>query len=185
MALEDKIADAAEDAAEQSAEDAQPTKAADAPDKPEEEAESTDKHGQEEADLTDKHGQEAVAKGRYERDMAEKDAQIAELKQQVAESAKTEAGRKELEDKIKALEGSQADMRTDYELKLAGCRDDKAVKAAKALLGDCGGDVAKLKAEAPYLFESEKKTGSTGFKPQGAAKGLDEKLDRAFGVKSD
>ena len=49
--------------------------------------------------------------------------------------------------------------RTAWKLEKAGCRN---VKAAKALLGDYGGDVAKLKAECPYLFEEDKPKGSTG-----------------------
>ena len=136
-----------------------------------------------EEDLTDKHGQEAIAKGRYDRDMNAKDEEIAELKRQIAESAKTEEGRKELESKIEALEGKQADMRTEYEIKLAGIRDDKALKAAKSMIGDYDGDVSKLKAECPYLFAEEKQKGKTGFKPEGPAGDVDEKLDKAFGLK--
>lgn len=133
--------------------------------------------------LTDKHGQEAVAKGRYDRDMKAKDDEIAELRKQIAESAKTEEGRKALETKIEALEGKQAEMRTEYELKLAGCRDDKALKAAKTLVGDYEGDVSKLKSECPYLFAEDKPKGKTGFKPEGPADSdLDAKLDKAFGI---
>lgn len=133
--------------------------------------------------LTDKHGQEAVAKGRYDRDMQAKDDEIAELRKQIAESAKTEEGRKALETKIEALEGKQAEMRTEYELKLAGCRDDKALKAAKTLVGDYEGDVSKLKSECPYLFAEDKPKGKTGFKPEGPADSdLDAKLDKAFGI---
>ncbi|MEG1907218.1 MAG: hypothetical protein RR178_07095 [Gordonibacter sp.] len=137
-----------------------------------------------EEDLTDKHGQEAVAKGRYDRDMQAKDDEIGVLKKQIEESSKTEAGRKALEDKIEALEGTQTEMRTEYELKLAGCRDEKALKAAKTLIGDYEGDVSKLKAECPYLFAEEKQKGKTGFKPAGAAGDLDDKLDKAFGIKN-
>lgn len=139
--------------------------------------------GVSEEDLTDKHGQEAIAKGRYDRDMAAKDKEIADLKSQIDESAKTEAGRKALEEKIEALEGKQADMHTEYELKLAGCRDDKALKAAKTLIGDYDGDVSKLKSECPYLFDAEKQKGKTGFKPEGPTGDIDAKLDKAFGLK--
>ena len=136
-----------------------------------------------EEDLTDKHGQEAIAKGRYDRDMKAKDDEIAELRKQIAESAKTEEGRKALEGKIAALEGKQADMRTEYEIKLAGIRDDKALKAAKSMIGDYDGDVSKLKADCPYLFAEEKQKGKTGFKPEGPAGDVDERLDKAFGLK--
>lgn len=147
-------------------------------------AEPQDPAGKEpEGDLTDKHGQDAVAKGRYDRDMKAKDDEIDTLKKQIEESSKTEAGRKALEEKIGALEGKQAEMRTEYELKLAGCRDDKALKAAKTLIGDYAGDVSKLKAECPYLFAEEKQKGKTGFKPAGPAGDLDDKLDKAFGIK--
>lgn len=172
MADEDKSTEAAE-----------PEKEAQKTEGPE--AEETEAAESEDGDdLTDKHGQEAIAKGKYERDMKAKDDEIADLKQQIDESAKTAEGRKELEDKIAALEGKQADMRTEYELKLAGCRDDKALKAAKTLIGDYDGDVSKLKAECPYLFEAEKQKGKTGFKPEGPADGdMDAKLDKAFGLK--
>ncbi len=134
--------------------------------------------------LTDKHGQDAIAKGRYDRDMKAKDDEIADLKKQIAESSKTEQGRADLEQKIEALEGKQSEMKADYELKLAGCTDDKKFKAAKKLLGDYENDVPKLKADYPYLFAEEKKKGSTGLKPEGPVGGdIDDKLDRAFGLK--
>lgn len=139
--------------------------------------------GKEGEDLTDKHGQEAIAKGKYERDMKAKDDEIANLKNQIDESAKTAEGRKALEEKIADLEGKQADMRTEYELKLAGCRDEKALKAAKTLIDDYDGDVSKLKSECPYLFEAEKQKGKTGFKPEGPTGDIDAKLDKAFGLK--
>ncbi len=73
-----------------------------------------------------------------------------------------------------------ADERVDHKLELAGCLN---AKAAKALLGDYDDDVAKLKEGCPYLFGVEKKTGSTGLKPEGGASDLDDKLDKAFKLK--
>ena len=147
--------------------------------KSQEETKESDESKSTEDELKDKHGQEGISKAKYEREMAAKDAEIEELKKQVDEAVKTEEGRKALEEKLKGFETSQADMRTEYELKLAGCRDDNAVKAAKALLDDYEGDITKLKTACPYLFEA-KKTGSTGGKPTGATQGLDEAIDRAF-----
>lgn len=107
--------------------------------------------------LTDKHGQAAIAAGRYERDMASKDAEIATLRKQVEEAARSAEGRKALEEKLTELEQGQSDMRISYELKLAGCLDDKALRAAKVMLDDYKGDVSALKAECPYLFVAEKR----------------------------
>lgn len=134
-------------------------------------------------ELTDEHGHPAISKGKYERDIAAKDAKIAELEAKVNDSSKTEEGRNALTKEIADLKQSQADMRTEYELKLAGCTDEKKFNAAKKLIGDYEGDVSKLKADYPYLFAEEKQKGSTGKKPEGAGGDIDEKLDRAFGLK--
>lgn len=120
-----------------------------------------------EEDIKDSHGQPGINKERHEKEMAAKDAKIAELEAKVAEAAKTEEGRASLEKEIKDLKAAQADERVAHKLELAGCR---SVKAAKALLDDFDGDVSKLKAEHPYLFE-EKRSTSTGKKPAGAASG--------------
>ena len=134
-----------------------------------------------EADVKDGHGQPGINREKYQRDIEAKDKQIAELQAQLDEKSKTEEGRAALKAELDKLKADMADERTDHKLQLAGCLN---AKAAKALLGDYDGDVAKLKEGCPYLFESKKQTGSTGFKPEGGAGGdLDEKLDRAFGVK--
>ena len=133
------------------------------------------------ADVKDGHGQPGINREKYQRDIEAKDKQIAELQAQLDEKSKTEEGRAALKAELDKLKADMADERTDHKLQLAGCLN---AKAAKALLGDYGGDVAKLKEGCPYLFESKKQTGSTGLKPEGGAGGsLDEKLDRAFGVK--
>ncbi len=136
-----------------------------------------------EGEVKDSHGQPGINREKYQRDIAAKDKEIADLKAQIAEAAKTEEGRKALEEKIAKLEADQKDERVTHKLELAGCRN---TKAAKALLDDYDGDVAKLKEDCPYLFSDgkNKQTGSTGLKPDGDAdKALDEKLDRAFGIK--
>lgn len=136
-----------------------------------------------EGEVKDNHGQPGINREKYQRDIAAKDKEIADLKAQIAEAAKTEEGRKALEEKIAKLEADQKDERVTHKLELAVCRN---TKAAKALLDDYDGDVAKLKEDCPYLFSDgkNKQTGSTGLKPDGDAdKALDEKLDRAFGIK--
>lgn len=136
-----------------------------------------------EGEVADRHGMPGINREKYNRDMAAKDEEIAALKAQIAEAAKTEEGRKALEEKIAELESSHRDERVTYDLKLAGIRDEKAVKAAKAMLPDYGGDVAKLKEDCPYLFSEKKQTGSTGLKGEGeAGEALDAKLDKIFGV---
>lgn len=130
--------------------------------------------------VTDKHGQPGINLERHNREMAEKDAKIAELTAKVEEMAKNESGRAELRAEIEKLKASFDDERTTYKLELAGCRNSKA---AKALLGDYENDVSKLKAAEPWLFISETK-GATGGKPAGATKDDDlDKMREAIGLK--
>ena len=121
-----------------------------------------------------------VNRHKYERDLEAKDKEIEALKAQIAEAAKTKEGREELEKKMDDLKAQMASEKVGYQLELAGCVN---VKAAKALLDDYDGDVAKLKEACPYLFGKEKKTGATGAKPTGPAGDDDADLDRAFGLK--
>lgn len=144
--------------------------------KPEDKKDTEDKG----EDVKDKHGQPGINAEKYKRDIEAKDAKIAELEAQVAKAAETKEGREKLEKQIADLKAEQADERVAHKLELAGCRD---MKAAKARLDDFGGDVSKLKTECPYLFEAEKRTGRAGGKPGGAPDAIDEKLDKAFGLK--
>lgn len=119
-------------------------------------------------DLKDKHGQEAVAKGKYQRDISERDKiikereeRIKELEAQVEEASKTEKGRADLKAEFEAYKADSARKEQAYELKMAGCID---VEAAQALIGDKS--VAELKESKPYLFQEETK-GATGLKPGG------------------
>ena len=133
-----------------------------------------DKGGKEESgdspdgDVTDKHGQPGVNRDKYKRDVEERDKRIAELEAKLAEAAETKEGREKLEKSIADLKAEMADKDTSHALEIAGCVD---VKAAKARLDDFDGDVAKLKAECPYLFEEKRKPGTTELPPAGAAKG--------------
>lgn len=131
-------------------------------------------------DVRDSHGQPGINKERHDREIAEKDARIAELEGRLEEAAKTEEGRADLKAEIDKLRAEQAEERTAHKLEMSGCVD---VKAAKARLADFDGDVEKLKESCPYLFEEKpKQTGSTGKPPAGASKAMDEKLDKIFGV---
>lgn len=128
--------------------------------------------------IKDKHGQPGINKERHEKEMAEKDAEIAKLQEQLAEMSKTEEGRKELQKQIDEMKASQADERITHKLEMAGCKN---AKAAKALLEDYDNDVPKLKEACPYLFEDEKPKGKTGGKPIGSAgKSIEDKIDAVF-----
>ena len=130
--------------------------------------------------VTDKHGQPGINLERHNREMAEKDAKIAELTAKVEEMAKNESGRAELKAEIEKLKASFDEERTTYKLDLAGCRNSKA---AKALLPDYEGSFEKLKAAEPWLFVSEPK-GTTGGKPVAATQDDDlEKMREAIGLK--
>ena len=131
-------------------------------------------------DVKDSHGQPGINKERHDREIAEKDAKIAELEGKLEEAAKTEEGRADLKAEIDKLRAEQAEERTAHKLEMSGCVD---VKAAKARLADFDGDVAKLNEECPYLFGKDKQTGTTGKKPEGTAGDDDAELDRAFGLK--
>lgn len=132
-------------------------------------------------DVKDSHGQPGINREKYQRDMRAKDEKIAELQAQLDEASKTEQGRANLKAEMDKLRAEMEEERVSHKLELEGCRN---LKAAKALLDDYDGDVSKLKEDCPYLFSDGKKTGTTGLKPDGdAGKELDERIDRAFGIK--
>ena len=130
--------------------------------------------------LKDKHDEPAINRGRYDREMKAKDAEIAELKKQLGEAKKGAADGATAIKRVEALEAQLADKEVTHALETAGCVNDKA---AKALLDDYEGDVSKLKEACPYLFKQTKQIGSTGYRPGGAPDALDDRLDRAFGLK--
>ncbi|MEE8721573.1 MAG: hypothetical protein SOI38_01090 [Eggerthellaceae bacterium] len=125
---------------------------------------------------SDKHGQPGINREKYKRDIAERDAKIAELSAKVDEAAKSADAREKLKREIEELRRQGAERDTEYRLQLAGCVN---VKAARAVLDDYDGDVSKLKAGCPYLFQ-QRQTGSTGGKPAGASHGIDERIDAVF-----
>ncbi len=85
----------------------------------------------------------------WEKAVAERDEKIAALEAQVAEAAKNAETAEELRGEIAELKAQGESDRINFKLQLAGVRN---VKAARAVLGDHGGDVDKLKAEEPWLF---------------------------------
>lgn len=141
-------------------------------------ATAKDAKGTPEADdstLTDKHGERAVNRGRYDRDMKAKDAEIAELRKQLEEAgAKAKSGDEALKE-VEKLKAQLADEKLDHQLQQAGCVN---AKAAKALLDDYSGDVEKMKESCPYLF-GQSQTGSTGAKPGGAPSSSEERRRKA------
>lgn len=130
--------------------------------------------------LKDKHGEDAINRGRYDRDIKAKDDEIAALKKQLDEAKKGAEDSAAALKRVEELEARLADEKVDHALEVAECVNGKA---AKALLDDYDGDVAKLKEACPYLFKQPKQTGSTGYRPGGAPDALDDELDRAFGLK--
>ena len=108
------------------------------------------------------------------------DERIRELESQVAEAAKSRESADKLAAEIERLRAGAAEERVGYELRLAGARN---VVAAKALLGEHGGDVSALKAAEPWLFaEAAPQGGTTGLEPAGAAGGDDSELRRWRGI---
>ena len=117
------------------------------------------------------------AQGGYEAALAERDAKIAKLERQVADAAKNAEAAEALTKQIGELKEASATERTEYELKLAGCR---SVRAGRVLLADHDGDLDALKKAEPWLFgEGEPQGGTTGLEPAGpAGKGDSDELAR-------
>jgi hypothetical protein len=99
-----------------------------------------------------------VNRHKYEREMAAKDARIAELE---AENK----GYQSVRDDLEAYKKQQETKETESALKKAGCHD---VVAASARLGEFDNDVEKLKEAAPYLFSSTGSSKSTSGTQKGA-----------------
>ncbi len=113
----------------------------------------------------------------WETQIAQRDQRIAELEGQVAEAAKNAEAAETLRGEISEVKAQAESDRMDFKLQLAGVRN---VKAARALLGDHGNDVGKLKEAEPWLFEDDGKhakggtggnagSGTTGLPNAGAA----------------
>ena len=75
----------------------------------------------------------------------------------------------ERDEKIAALEAQGESDRIDFRLRLAGVRN---VKAARAVLGDHGGDVDALREAKPWLFaddHTKQSGGKTGLPSAGTS----------------
>lgn len=108
--------------------------------------------------------------------LAERDQKIAELEARVAEASKTVESAEALARQIEELKAASDEGRVGFELRLAGAR---SVTAARALLTEHDGDVAKLKEAEPWLFSDDKpEGGAMGLEPAGAVKADDREMER-------
>ena len=124
-----------------------------------------------EGGILDSHGQPGISKAKYDREMKEWKAQVAELQAKLDQQ--TKAGQDDgdrmskLEGELKAMRQQLDDEKLAGRLAAAGCVN---AKAAKAVLEDYGNDIEAMKKACPYLFRQERQTGSTGGTPAGASK---------------
>ena len=105
----------------------------------------------------------------WEKAIAERDEKIAALEQQVAEATKNAETAEQLRGEIAELRAQGESDRIDFRLQLAGVRN---VKAARAILGDHGGDVDALKEAEPWLFAdapAKQSGGKTGLPNAGTS----------------
>lgn len=123
----------------------------------------------------------AVADAELRAALAERDVRIRELETSVAEAARTVESAEKLRAEIDELRRAGDEQRIGFELQIAGARN---VKAARVLLEDHDGDVEKLKAAEPWLFESGSAgaapapTGKTGLPAAGASDDSSAQLKR-------
>ena len=138
-----------------------------------------DAHGaetQEEPQAQEDLGQQQTAQEQpqvsgtdWEKAVAERDEKIAALEAQVAEAAKNAETAEQLRGEIAELKAQGESDRIDFKLQLAGVRN---VKAARAVLGDHGGDVDALKEAEPWLFADapvKQQSGKTGLPNAGTS----------------
>jgi len=138
-----------------------------------------DNHGnktQEEPQAQEDLGQQQTAQEQpqvsgidWEKAVAERDEKIAALEAQVAEAAKNVETAERLRGEIAELKAQGESDRIDFKLQLAGVRN---VKAARAVLGDHGGDVDALKEAEPWLFAdapAKQSGGKTGLPNAGTS----------------
>ena len=140
---------------------------------------ASDNHGaetQEEPQAQEDLGQQQTAQDQpqvngtdWEKAVAERDEKIAALEAQVAEAAKNAETAEQLRGEIAELKAQGESDRIDFRLQLAGVRN---VKAARAVLGDHGGDVDALKEAEPWLFAdapAKQSGGKTGLPNAGTS----------------
>ena len=125
--------------------------------------------GQEQQETQQGQSQVGGSETDYERQIAERDEKIASLETQVAEAAKNAETAEQLRGEIAELKAQGESDRIDFRLQLAGVRN---VKAARAVLGDHGGDVDALKEAEPWLFTdapARQQGGKTGLPNAGTS----------------
>ena len=93
--------------------------------------------------------QPQVSGADLEKAVAERDERIAALKAQVADAAKNAEAAEAAARRDRRAKAQGESDRIDPQLQFAGVRN---VKAARAILADCGGDVDALKEAEPWLF---------------------------------
>lgn len=145
------------------------------------EPEGNRQEGTPDVGVKDSHGQEGIAKGKYQRDIASKDAEIEALKKELEQVKGEAAGNADANEEIKKLRAEIADEKLTNSLNAAGCVN---AKAAKALLEDYDNDIDALAKDCPYLFK-KKVTGVTGGVPTDAIGKADavKKARAAAGLK--
>ena len=126
--------------------------------------------------VLDSHGQPGINKERHDKEVAALNKKIEELQSQIDDAAKTEKARDDLKKEIQKARDDIKEEKLNWQLEKAGCKN---LKAAKVLLDDYEGDISKLKADCPYLFEDEKPSGSTGGKPSGPTDDKEKRLEMA------
>lgn len=122
---------------------------------------------------------------KYERDIARRDARIAELEAKLegASGGKKTSDERiaELEARTKAMEEERDAARADAALAAEGCVD---LELGRAALKAYEGDAKRLKEAKPYLFKQPEapKVGATGGKPAGGKTGSsdEEMADRVI-----
>lgn len=121
-----------------------------------------------------------VNRYKHEREVGRLNDEIAALKAKLADAEGRAGDASKVAEEVAKLKAELADEKLCSKLAAAGCVD---AKAAKARLGDFGGDVGKLKAACPYLFDDggAQKVGSTGGQPAtGGAKTTESRIEAAF-----
>ncbi|EMZ42644.1 MULTISPECIES: hypothetical protein [Atopobium] len=116
------------------------------------------------------NGEQTVNYHKYERDIANRDKTIAELKAQLEQSGKSASDVDKLQSELAELKDSLATEKANAALSAAGCVDTELGRVA---LKAFDGDIEKLKAEKPYLFNQPKSVstgGSSAGTPSSAAK---------------
>lgn len=119
----------------------------------------------------DKHGEPTINRGRYDREMKEKQAEIDKLTAELEKLRGDAKGASDAMAEVAKLREELKDKDLTHELDKAGCVN---LKAAKAVLDDYEGDVSKLIEGAPYLFQPKQQGGTTGSRSKGAPQASDE-----------